>query len=288
MKVDTNMKRLKYILPVMILMLLSIVAVEKAQAETLSGQAGDTAYWSYDTDTDTLNITGEGDLYGTVEFWDETYDIFKNTKVLKIGENIDDIGQCTFDALDPDNNVKAIIYGDTDNFTRNSLRYVSTIVLHGSAENLGRVLNGWPVKKIKKSSDNDKISIKNGMVMSADETTLYFYFGKKKKLTIPDSVKSIREMAFASNETLLKVTLGKNVTTICDKAFYSSSIKTIVLNKKLRTIGTAAFSESKLKNISVLKNVKVGMGAFQYTKLSSVKIGKNVSTGIKHSAQKPQ
>ena len=196
MRGDTDMKRLKYILPVIILMLLSIVTVDKAQAEILSGQAGDTAYWSYDTDTKTFSITGEGDLYDISAYNEEyadLYDIYQELKVIKIGKDIECVKSGTFDCVDPDNNVKAIIYGDMDNFARDSLRYVSTIVLHGSAENLGKVFNGWPVKKVKKSSDNDKISIKNGMVMSADETTLYFYFGKKKKLTIPDSVETINK-----------------------------------------------------------------------------------------------
>ena len=191
------MKRIKYILPVMLLMLFSIVTVEKAQAETLNGQMGDTAYWTYDTDTKIFSITGEGDLYDISAYSEEhadLYDIYQELKVIKIGKDIDYVGQRTFIPLNYDNNIKVIIYGDIDNFAQGSLRRFSTIVLHGNAETLGQAVDGWwNLKKIKKSSDNDKVSIKNGMVMSADETTLYFYFGKKKKLTIPDSVETINK-----------------------------------------------------------------------------------------------
>lgn len=65
---------------------------------------------------------------------------------------------------------------------------------------------------------------------------------------------------------------------ICNSAFYSSNIRSIILPRSLKSIGDSAFSCSKLKRISIPDSVtEVGKCAFEYcADLKKIKLPKNL------------
>lgn len=100
--------------------------------------------------------------------------------------------------------------------------------------------------------------------------------------TVPDSVKTIADCAFAECENLQSVKLGKNVSKIGNSAFgYCQKLKSVTLTNSLLSIGAGAFAGcSNLKNVTLpSKLTTIGASAFlDCDKISSVKIPSSVTT----------
>ncbi len=76
------------------------------------------------------------------------------------------------------------------------------------------------------------------------------------ELVIGDAVAEIKGSLF-SGTPVRKITLGKNVTKICDSAFYNcSALEEVIINDALRIIGQNAFGSTAINQID-LKNVSV-------------------------------
>lgn len=73
---------------------------------------------------------------------------------------------------------------------------------------------------------------------------------KVNSLYIDSIFSGIKSFSFVDCEYLKEVKLGYNCKFIEDYAFYGSSIKTIICNKKLEKIGDYCFSESSLHNFN--------------------------------------
>ena len=98
-----------------------------------------------------------------------------------------------------------------------------------------------------------------------DGNTLVKYIGKASSVAIPDTVKTIGREAFAGNQNLTSVKLGKNVKKIEQGAFQDCSyLSEITLNDSLVEIGNGAFSNnSSLKKVHLTKNIsEIGSGVF--------------------------
>lgn len=69
---------------------------------------------------------------------------------------------------------------------------------------------------------------------------------------------------YSRNKKVKKVIVGKNVTSICDRAFSDcTKLKKVVFNKKLKSIGHEAFMNTGIKKIHIFKKTnKIGDGAF--------------------------
>ena len=76
-------------------------------------------------------------------------------------------------------------------------------------------------------------------------------------LTLPDSVTTIGDYAFAANE-LNSLTIGNNVTTIGDSAFYDNELISLTIPDSVTTIGNWAFDTNNLTSVNFLGN----FGAF--------------------------
>ena len=95
-----------------------------------------------------------------------------------------------------------------------------------------------------------------------------------ESITIPSSVTSIGNYAFADCTSLNSIEIGANVTTIGSKAFKNCfSITTLILPRSLTTIGDEAFAGcEKLKTVTCHAD-KVPMtdiSAFNYVSLKNV------------------
>ena len=83
----------------MVSSLLTVGAAAEELDEPLAGICGDNAYWSFDEDTATLNISGNGEMYDYDEPADVPYIyLIQNKKVKKVvvGDNITHIGSYAF------------------------------------------------------------------------------------------------------------------------------------------------------------------------------------------------
>lgn len=91
------------------------------------------------------------------------------------------------------------------------------------------------------------------------------YVGTAEVVSVPDTIKSIGEEAFAGNDALIKVNIEGDVETIGYRAFAEcDNLRTIVVGDTVNTIDTAAFSNNKeLVNVTLGAGVKdLGSGVF--------------------------
>lgn len=278
-----------YFLFIIMIMLLTISITVSVNAETttdtssdiVQGVGGENVTWTYDKNKKELVIDGYGDMYLPWSKRLDSYDMYLHeVKTIIIGENIDAVRTYQFSVFDTDDPIVVKIKGSLENFDSYSLPADVIIKLYGSAENIGKASKGSKVYKVKKSKNNNQVVIKNRMVLSADEKELYLFYGNKKKVIIPDTVTTIKEMAF--HTVINELILGDNVETIEDCAMKDlGDVHTVKFNKKLKYIGEESFANTSLTEINLPKNLTVGMLAFNDVKLKRVKVGKNNTIGIR-------
>jgi hypothetical protein len=99
---------------------------------------------------------------------------------------------------------------------------------------------------------NPAFSSVDGVLFSKDMTTLIAYPGGKKSssYTIPDSVTSIGDWAFA-NTPLTSITLPNSVTSIGFGAFQYTPLTSITFPDSLTSIGDDAFCETQLTSVTI-------------------------------------
>jgi uncharacterized repeat protein (TIGR02543 family) len=103
--------------------------------------------------------------------------------------------------------------------------------------------------------------IKNGVLTR--------YKGTSKKVTIPASVKTIGQSAFANNDKLTSVTIPSSVKTIEQSAFANcDSLTSVKIPSSVTSIGSNAFANcDRLSGITIPASVKsIGRNAFKGTK----------------------
>jgi hypothetical protein len=91
---------------------------------------------------------------------------------------------------------------------------------------------------------NPVYSSLNGVLLNKNETLLIEYpNGKGIEYTIPESVTSVGDGAFAGNASLMSVMIGNNVTNIGNEAFnYCTSLAGVYFKGNAPTLGFDAFS----------------------------------------------
>ena len=98
---------------------------------------------------------------------------------------------------------------------------------------------------------NGKFAEDNGRILVVDGTLVAFALAGLTEYTIPDSVTTIGDMAFAHCSSLTSVTIPDSVTTIGEDAFYScDSLTSVTIPDSVTTIGNSAFAScNSLKSV---------------------------------------
>ena len=129
---------------------------------------------------------------------------------------------------------------------------------------------------------NGKYASEDGRCLIIDGTINSFAPAGLTEYTIPDSVTSIGERAFASCASLTSITIPDSVTTIEANAFaWCPSLTSVTIPDSVTTIGEMAFYDcSSLTSVTIPDGVtSIGSSAFAYcSSLTSVTIPDSVTT----------
>ncbi|MBC8006124.1 MAG: leucine-rich repeat protein, partial [Verrucomicrobia bacterium] len=135
---------------------------------------------------------------------------------------------------------------------------------------------------------NSNYFSQEGILFNKDKTTLMKFPGLKTgSYTIPSSVQTIKEDAFAQCDKLTSITIPSSVTTIDPTAFgYCYGLKSINIPSSVTSIGIGLFQYCRnLTSIEIPSSViSIGSGAFMGCEgLNSITAYSNVPVDLTHS-----
>lgn len=249
----------KHITRLLFAALLLLALCIGASAAGTSGKCGPSAYWSFDSSTGTLTISGSGAMndyeYGNDYPWMDYRD---SIQTIVIGDQITQIGRNAF----PWTACSTIQFGK-------SVRSIGAEAFSGC-----RNLSGDLTLP-------DSVQIVGDRAFSGCT-------GLNGTLTLGSSLQTIGAGAFHFCPFSGDLVIPDNVTSIGDSAFYISDYLrpetqgTLTLGKNLRTIGAFAFRESRYTGSLTIPDsvVEIGEGAFRDCKNlnGTLTLGKNLRT----------
>ena len=226
---------------------------------TESGTCGENLTWTLDSEK-TLTVSGTGYMrfegMSTVGPWGYS------VKKAIIGEGVLNIDNCAFwecvdlESVQLPSTLKSI--GDKAFQYCTSLK---EITIPASVEEMNHpFINCESLQGFHVAADNPNYCDVNGVLMSKDQTKLYFYpLGRPDtSYTVPSTVQSIEYCSFAHSPMLKTVTIPSTVKTIDENAFmYSNHLEQVSLSTGLERIGTCAFAYCpELKTMTIPGSVE--------------------------------
>ena len=178
------------------------------------------------------------------------------------------------------NNVTSI---GTDAF--NNCDILPSITIPSSVTSIGSGAFGccYKLTEINVDDNNTVYSSEDGVLFNKNKSELLRYpGGKSGSYTIPDSVTSIGESAFAYCHSLTSVTIPGSVTRIGESAFEDcDSLTSVTIPDSVTSIGESAFEYcDSLTSVTIGNGVtSIGESAFEYcNSLTSVTIPDSVTS----------
>lgn len=230
-----------------------------ASAAGTSGKCGPSAYWSFDSSTGTLTISGSGAMedyeYENEYPWMDYRD---SIQTIVIGDQITQIGRNTF----PWTACSTIRFGK-------NVRSIGARAFYGC-----RNLNG-------------DLTLPDS-VQTVGDNAFSECTGLTGTLTLGSSLQTICFAAFSDCPFSGNLVIPDSVTSIGDSAFYISyylrleTQGTLTLGKNLRTIGAFAFCESRYTGSLTIPDSVVEIGNRAFYKCENLNgtltLGKNLRT----------
>lgn len=292
------------------------------------GRCGDNVNYSYDSKTKTLTISGTGDMWddtgfaktmkdaktiiigkGITSIGNSSFYGIQSVEKVEIADTVKTIKENAFNEIKGTFTIPASVTKVESNAigkakkiavkgNMNNYQYAAfglganEIEIGGTADTMGYALAGmydFDEISVTISKNNTQCKIANGCLMSSDGKTVYYYVSDKNKVTIPDTVLTIKPASFYQ-KNIKDVILGKNVQTIGEYAFADSYMSKLTTNTNLKKIGRYAFAGTNLKEVTLKSNVTMYPRAFEskvkiYT-TKSFKNAKTVVTSAKFSSKK--
>ena len=254
------------------------IAGNMPESQSLSSQSGtfpSGQKWSYDASSQTITVTGKGDIswwYDNDRFAEkEEQSAFNNvmlkTKHLIIGEGIDNFTSIyDYGYWDESYKIETLSLPSTFNYRE----YFFSNLFHNR------------IKEYKISDDNPYYRSQDGVIFNKTMTTLISYPPQKSggNYTIPNTVNKIAEGAFLLNEQLDNISIPSSVTEIGERAFSSCwSLTTITIPNSVTSLGYGVFSDcDSLYSVVIGNQVEELDGIFSGCKnLAKVYIPKSVT-----------
>lgn len=228
-----------------------VVAAETPEASPTSGQCGDNLTWTYDQETQTLTISGTGDMWDYNPSDNPTpWSELSITQVI-VEAGVTSIGDYVF-------------YGCTS---------LTSVTLPEGLAAMG-IYAFWGCAALTE------------VILQAGLTTIeeYAFYGCESltNITLPEGVTSIGACAFDNCTSLTDITLPNGVTTIGVNAFYNCTALTeITIPESVTNIGAMAFSNcSSLTSITIPEGVTtIGHRTFvACTSLAEITIPESVTS----------
>jgi hypothetical protein len=157
---------------------------------------------------------------------------------------------------------------------------LSSLTIPYSITNIGMApFGGCAGLSITVDPQNPSYSSMNGGLFDKSKTTLVAYQSIVSSYTIPSSVTSIGDGAFAGGNFLTGVTIPGSVTNIGDGAFAGCGLTSVAIPASVTRIGDEAFNPClSLGSVTIGDGVaSIGDWAFEYDDLSSVNIPGSVT-----------
>ena len=284
----------------------------KADAATESGKCGANLTWSLDTDTGVLTISGTGDMYNWYSSDDVPwYSNRSSIKTVVIGDSVTSIGDDAFyrctgltSVTIPDSvtsigevafswctGLTSVTIGNSvtsiGDYAFSDCTGLTSITIPNSVTSIGNGVfedcTGLTSITVKEGNPNYS-SDEYGVLFNKDKTLLIQYpiGNTRTSYTIPDSVTSIGDWAFAQCTGLTSVTIGNSVTSIGEAAFWlCTSLTSVTIGNSVTSIGSSAFSMCvSLTSVTIPDSVtSIGNGAFYFcTSLTRVTIPDSVTS----------
>ena len=253
----------KYIscLLVLLALVLPMLGMEAAAAET-SGTCGENVTWTLD-DAGTLTISGTGDMEnydsGTAPWYGQ------RTKIqsVVIEDGVTGIGEYAFygcvkmtDITIADSVTWCGFYAFEKCSSLTSV-YITDVAVWLNLDNQSSLLTGNELEK--KLYLDGKLITQLVIPEGVTEIVWYAFYNcsSLKSVTIPDSVTYIDDSAFLGCTSLKSVTIPDSVTYIDDSAFSGcTSLKSVTIPDSVTYIGEDAFSScSSLESVTIPDSV---------------------------------
>ena len=211
----------------------------KAEAATYSGTCGDNVYWSLDTNTGVLNISGTGEMYDFVYGKSPWYNYISDIKTVVINDGVTTVGDCAF--FDCYNLTGVIFANGVTKIGGSAFQYcrsLKEITIPNSVTNIGCMAFYY--------CDSLTSAVISNSVTAIDLYT-FRYCSSLTSIIIPDSVIQIGEDAFSECYGLANVKIGNNVNTIGVGAFWNCiSLNSLTIPSSVKTISEKAFSSAEV------------------------------------------
>ena len=207
-----------------LLLLFSILIILHGLTQTngTCGAEGNNLLWEFDPDTETLTISGTGEMADYTSSLTPWYDY--RVQITQIEDGVTSIGSYAF-------------------FNCNSLVFISvpnSITTIGT----GAFSGCTALISIEVENTNPFYSSENGVLFNREKTNLIRYpAGKSGGYIIPDNVTSIARSAFSDCTTLTSLIISNSVTNIEGAAFYGcSALTSVIIGNNVASIEEYAFS----------------------------------------------
>lgn len=264
----------KHITRLLFAALLLLALCIGASAAGTSGKCGLSAYWSFDSSTGTLTISGSGAMedyeYGNEFPW---MDYRNSIQTIVIGDQITQIGRNAF----PWTACSTIQFGK-------SVRSIGAEAFSGCRNLNGDLTLPDSVQIVGNDAFSECTGLTGTLTLGSSLQTIgagaFHYCPFSGDLVIPDNVTSIGDSAFYISdylrpETQGTLTLGKNLRTIGKAAFSGCAFTgSLTIPEGVTEIANGTFSSSRSNGMftgtltlpSTLKTI--GAEAFAYTDFS--------------------
>lgn len=128
------------------------------------------------------------------------------------------------------------------------------------------------------SSNHPYFKIENNLLLTKDGTTLIALIGRHDSITIPNTVTTIIDWAFANNN-LTSITIPNSVTSIGYGVFLENSLINVTIPNSVTSLGSHAFYKNNLLNVNISNSITtIEEFTFYGNNLTSVSLPDSVTT----------